>query len=64
MNEEKVLLADDKPTNLQVLVGMLGGRDYNLLIAKNGVSALTIIHKAHPDLTPLFGSQLKVIRSM
>jgi CheY-like chemotaxis protein len=34
MNEEKVLLADDKPANLQVLVGMLGGRDYNLLIAK------------------------------
>ena len=64
MNEEKILLVDDKPTNLQVLVGMLGGRDYNLLIVKNGVSALTIVRKAHPDLTPLFESQLRVIRSM
>ena len=30
MNEEKVLLVDDNPTNLQVLVGTLEGRDYNL----------------------------------
>jgi CheY-like chemotaxis protein len=62
--KEKVLLVDDNPTNLQVLVGMLGGRDYNLLIAKNGVSALTIVRKARPDLTPLFENQLKMIRSM
>jgi len=62
--KNKILLIDDNPTNLQVLVGMLGGRDYNLLIAKNGVSALTIVRKARPDLTPLFENQLKMIRSM
>ena len=62
--KNKILLIDDNPTNLQVLVGMLGGRDYNLLIVKNGVSALTIVRKARPDLTPLFENQLKMIRSM
>ena len=50
MNEEKVLLVDDNPTNLQVLVGTLEGRAYNLLIAKNGESALRIVRNAHPDL--------------
>jgi hypothetical protein len=29
MNEGKSFLVDDNPTNLQVLVGMLGDRDYN-----------------------------------
>ena len=62
--KEKVLLVDDNPTNLQVLVGTLEGKDYNLLIAKNGESALTIVRKAHPDLTPLFENQLKMIPSM
>ena len=62
--KEKVLLVDDNSTNLQVLVGMLGVRDYNLLIAKNGVSPLMIIRKARPDLTPSFENQLKMIRSM
>jgi putative two-component system response regulator len=47
---ERILLVDDNPTNLQVLVGTLEGRGYNLLIAKNGESALTIVHKARPDL--------------
>ncbi len=47
---ERILLVDDNPTNLQVLVGTLEGRGYNLLIAKNGESALTIVRKARPDL--------------
>jgi serine phosphatase RsbU (regulator of sigma subunit) len=50
MNEEKVLLVDDNATNLQVLMGTLEGRGYHLLIAKNGESALKIVHKATPDL--------------
>ncbi len=50
MNEEKVLLVDDNATNLQVLMGTLEGRGYHLLIAKNGESALKIVHKAAPDL--------------
>jgi len=47
---ERILLVDDNPTNLQVLVGALEGRGYNLLIAKNGESTLTIVRKAWPDL--------------
>ena len=47
---ERILLVDDNPTNLQVLMGTLEGRGYHLLIAKNGESALKIVHKACPDL--------------
>ena len=47
---ERILLVDDNPTNLQVLMGTLEGKGYNLLIAKNGESALTIVRKAWPDL--------------
>ena len=50
MNEEKILLVDDNATNLKVLMGTLEGRGYHLLIAKNGGSALKIVHKAAPDL--------------
>jgi sigma-B regulation protein RsbU (phosphoserine phosphatase) len=50
MNEEKVLLVDDNPINLQVLFQTLEGRGYNLLVAKNGEAALTITRKAQPDL--------------
>ena len=50
MNDEKVLLVDDNPTNLQVLFQTLEGRGYNLLIAKNGETALAIAGKAHPHL--------------
>ena len=50
MNEEKVLLVDDNPTNLQVLFQTLEGRGYNLLVAKNGETALAIAEKAHPHL--------------
>ncbi len=47
---ERILLVDDNPTNLQVLMGTLEGRGYHLLIAKNGESALRIVSKACPDL--------------
>ncbi len=50
MNEEKVLLVDDNPTNLQVLFQTLEGRGYNQLVAKNGETALAIAGKAHPHL--------------
>jgi CheY-like chemotaxis protein len=49
-HSERILLVDDNPTNLQILMGTLEGRGYNLLIAKNGESALTIVRKARPDL--------------
>ena len=49
-HSERILLVDDNPTNLQVLMGTLEGRGYHLLIAKNGESALKIVRKACPDL--------------
>ena len=51
--EERILLVDDNPTNLQVLLQTLSGRGYKLLIAKNGESALRIAGKAKPALVLL-----------
>jgi sigma-B regulation protein RsbU (phosphoserine phosphatase) len=50
MDAEKILLVDDNPTNLQVLFQTLDGRGYNLLVAKNGETALSITRKALPNL--------------
>ncbi len=49
-HSDRILLVDDNPTNLQVLMGTLEGRGYHLLIAKNGESALRIGGKVRPDL--------------
>ncbi len=51
--DEKILLVDDNPTNLQVLLQTLNGRGYKLLIAKDGENALRIAHKAQPALVLL-----------
>ena len=53
LEEERILLVDDNPTNLQVLLQTLSGRGYKLLIAKNGESALRIAEKAKPALVLL-----------
>ncbi len=50
---EKILLVDDNPTNLQVLLQTLQGRGYKLLIAKDGENALRIARKARPALVLL-----------
>jgi sigma-B regulation protein RsbU (phosphoserine phosphatase) len=50
MTNEKILLVDDNATNLQVLFQTLDGRGYNLLVAKNGQTALSIVRKATPNL--------------
>jgi two-component system sensor histidine kinase ChiS len=47
---EAILLVDDNPTNLQLLFETLDGRGYKLLIAKDGNTALSIAHKACPNL--------------
>ncbi len=49
----RILLVDDNPTNLQMLLQTLSGRGYKLLIAKNGESALRIALKAKPALVLL-----------
>ena len=43
-----VLIADDDPVNLDVLVHTLE-QDYFLVIAKNGKRALELAHSHHPD---------------
>ncbi|MGA2400678.1 MAG: response regulator [Syntrophobacteraceae bacterium] len=47
---ESILLVDDQPANLQVLLQTLGSLGCKLLVAKNGEAALTIAQKARPDL--------------
>lgn len=48
--EENILLVDDNPTNLQILLQILSGRGYKLLIAKNGDKAMNIVHTMQPIL--------------
>ncbi len=47
---DQILLVDDNTTNLQLLRDTLDGLGYKLLVAKNGKTALSIAHKASPDL--------------
>jgi len=47
---ERILLVDDNPTNLQVLFQTLEGRGYNLLVAKDGETALSVARKGLPAL--------------
>jgi phosphoserine phosphatase RsbU/P len=47
---ESILLVDDQPANLQVLLQTLESVGCKLLVAKSGEAALTIVQKARPDL--------------
>ncbi|MCT7982123.1 MASE1 domain-containing protein [Laspinema sp. A4] len=50
----KLLIVDDEPINLQVLVNMLSLQNYTVIQAKNGIDALEILHKGFkPDLVLL-----------
>jgi sigma-B regulation protein RsbU (phosphoserine phosphatase) len=48
-----ILIVDDNPVNLQVLLGTLNGRGYRLLVARDGATALDIARRARPDLVLL-----------
>ena len=48
--ESTVLVVDDSPVNLQVLVRTLHGSGHRILAAKNGLAALEIARRARPDL--------------
>jgi sigma-B regulation protein RsbU (phosphoserine phosphatase) len=48
-----ILLVDDNPVNLQVLLKSLGGRGYRLLVARDGRTALEIAGRVRPDLVLL-----------
>jgi len=47
---ESILLVDDQPANLQVLMNTLKSIGCKLLVAKNGETALTIAQKMRPNL--------------
>lgn len=48
-----ILVVDDSPTNLQVLVRTLHGSGHRILAARDGVTALDIARRARPDLVLL-----------
>jgi phosphoserine phosphatase RsbU/P len=48
-----ILVVDDSPTNLQVLVRTLEGGGHRILAAKNGKAALEIVQRTKPDLVLL-----------
>jgi sigma-B regulation protein RsbU (phosphoserine phosphatase) len=45
-----ILVVDDSPTNLQVLVPILSGVGHRILAARDGATALDIAARAKPDL--------------
>jgi len=45
-----ILVVDDSPVNIQVLVRTLDGTGHRILVATNGKSAIEIAYRTHPDL--------------
>jgi sigma-B regulation protein RsbU (phosphoserine phosphatase) len=50
---DTILVVDDTPINLQVLVRILDGSGYRILAARNGRTALEIARQVQPDLVLL-----------
>jgi phosphoserine phosphatase RsbU/P len=48
-----ILIVDDTPMNLSVLVRILDGSGYRILVARNGRAALEIARQTRPDLALL-----------
>ncbi len=48
-DQQKILVVDDEPLNIQVLTGLLKG-DYRMMVAKDGERALKIAKTGQPDL--------------
>jgi sigma-B regulation protein RsbU (phosphoserine phosphatase) len=48
-----ILLVDDNPVNLQLLLRSLDGRGHRLLVARDGRTALDIARRVRPDLVLL-----------
>jgi adenylate cyclase len=48
-----ILVVDDTPTNVKLLVDLLGFHGYLVLTANSGSEALEVIEKEHPDLVLL-----------
>lgn len=48
--KETILIVDDIPTNIKVLVDLLDESGLNIAVAKSGEAALEKVHKVAPDL--------------
>ena len=48
--QPSILVVDDTPTNVSVLLDMLGREGYRVLVARDGASALEQVQYARPDL--------------
>ena len=53
LNAPTILVVDDTPVNLSVLVRILEGSGYRILVARNGRAALEIARRTRPDLVML-----------
>src|ERR1700752_3143923 len=47
---EHILVVDDTPANIQMLVGILKEKGYQLSVATSGMDALKPLERARPDL--------------
>jgi CheY-like chemotaxis protein len=47
---ERILVVDDTPDNIQALSGILRGAGYQLSIATNGMQALDVLSRIRPAL--------------
>jgi adenylate cyclase len=47
---ERILVVDDTPANIQTVVAILKGQGYQLSVATNGKQALDVVEKIRPDL--------------
>jgi CheY-like chemotaxis protein len=50
LSGKKILLVDDNPSNISVLLHTLKEGNFNIFTAPNGKVALDIVHKTSPDL--------------
>src|SRR5687767_6742955 len=48
-----ILVVDDNPVNLQLVVRTLDGSGHRILAARNGAAAIEIVGRAAPDLVLL-----------
>lgn len=47
---ERILVIDDTPANIQTVAAILKGQGYQLSVATNGKQALGVVEKIRPDL--------------
>ena len=50
LNRAKILLVDDQPENLDVVIGILEPQGYDIRIGRSGLEALELVQRVVPDL--------------